>query len=171
MGKHMVCLHLGSNLGDRIHHLNQAIKQIEQHIGNVYSISNLYETDAWGNESQDDFYNLALLLATDLPPVIVLEQLLAIEDELGRIREERWGPRIIDIDLIYYDDCVIDIKNLKVPHPRLHLRKFVLIPLMDIIPFFVHPTFRQTTRELLAWSQDDLEVRELPIKLSGNTGL
>jgi 2-amino-4-hydroxy-6-hydroxymethyldihydropteridine diphosphokinase len=128
-------LSLGSNLGNREENLNQAIQLIRQNISTNLSISNIYETEPWGNLNQAGFLNLILKIEnSSFVPHEILEKIQKIENELGRVRVEKWGERCIDIDIIYYDDLIIDDARLVIPHPFVQERKFVLVPLADVAP-------------------------------------
>ena len=133
---------------------------ISSRIGNISKSSQLYKTAAWGKEDQDDFLNKAIISQTDLTPDEVLSEIHIIEAKLGRQRIEKWGPRIIDIDIIFYGEKIIKKPNLIIPHPHLTNRNFVLIPLMDIIPEFVHPELEQSITELNELCTDTSEVRK-----------
>jgi 2-amino-4-hydroxy-6-hydroxymethyldihydropteridine diphosphokinase len=140
---------LGSNLGDREEVLRQAIAHIAKEIGSIDAQSSIYETEPWGNINQPGFLNLALKVNTKLSAMQVLEEALAIEKQLGRVRLERWGSRIIDIDIIFYNADVIRIEDqLSIPHPEMQNRKFVLEPLCEIAPEFLHPLLNRTVKEL-----------------------
>lgn len=143
-------LGLGANIGERHENLKRAIQLLndESHV-EVTKESSIYETAPYGKTDQPDFLNMALEVETDLEPIELLEFCSSVENELGRVREEVWGPRIIDIDVLIYEDLEIDIDNLIVPHEEMHLRKFVLEPLNEIAPNAVHPTFNKTVKELL----------------------
>ena len=143
-----VHLLLGSNLGNRKEILDKAIELIIQKIGVIVSQSKDYETKPWGVTDQPDFLNLAITIHTKLKPLEILEQTQAIENQLGRVRKEKWGARLIDIDLMFYGNEIIDEPNLKVPHPLMQERDFALIPLAEIAPNFVHPVFGETVLEL-----------------------
>ncbi|CAM3396902.1 2-amino-4-hydroxy-6-hydroxymethyldihydropteridine diphosphokinase [Nosocomiicoccus ampullae] len=143
-------LGLGANIGERHENLKRAIQLLNAgpHV-EVAKESSIYETAPYGKTDQPDFLNMVLEVKTDLEPIELLEFCLSVENELGRVREEVWGPRIIDIDVLMYEDLEIDIDNLIVPHEEMHLRKFVLEPLNEIAPNAVHPTFNKTVKELL----------------------
>lgn len=159
-----VFLLLGSNLGDRLQILKSAEILVEERIGKIRSASSVYETAPWGVLDQPAFLNQILIVTTGLMPEEVLRIVLEIEHELGRIRYERWGARVIDIDMLYYQDLVMDTVRLTLPHPRLHERKFTLVPLHEIAPDFIHPLLLKTTSQLLAECSDPGAV----IIFSGN---
>ncbi|ETZ23453.1 hypothetical protein N824_18505 [Pedobacter sp. V48] len=157
-----VYLLLGSNLGDREQLIEDAIKQIANEIGEVLIRSSVYETEAWGNEDQPSFLNIALGVETKFTPTEVLNKALGIELELGRVRHEKWGSRLIDIDLIFYDDIVVDMgAELQIPHPQMQYRKFVLEPLAEIAPDYVHPVLKMTVSEVLERLRDNLSVSKI----------
>lgn len=145
-------LSLGTNLGDRLSHLETARALIGQRIGMVQAVSGVMETEPWGFESSNRFLNMALAVITELNPMEALKATQAIEKEMGRVKKSlnsRYSDRIIDIDLIMYDSQVIDIPGLKIPHPLMHMRKFVLEPLSEIAPDLTHPVLHKTVREML----------------------
>lgn len=154
---------IGGNQGDRIALLHKATDLIQTRIGSVAHLSPVYETAPWGlfapGETPQNFLNLALEVLTPLPPIKALHEALAIEKDLGRQRPygttgSFYSSRPIDIDLILYDDLVIDTPELVLPHPRMHLRQFVLKPLCDIAPDYIHPIFNKTIRQLLEQCPD-----------------
>lgn len=151
-------LHLGSNQGERHLFLGDAILSINRQVGIVVNASDIYETAAWGNTQQADFLNIACLVHTELSPFEVLAETQAIEQILGRQREEHWGPRTIDIDLIFYNDDVIRESQLEIPHPFLAERRFVLQPLADLAPNWQHPVLRKNVAQLLVECEDEGEV-------------
>ena len=150
-----IFLSLGSNLGDRQAVLALAREQIAKRVGVVSSESSVYETEPWGVADQPAFLNQVIRAETTLAPEEVLRIILDIEHELGRVRYERWGARVIDIDLLYYNALVLDSARLTLPHPRLQDRLFNLIPLAEIAPGFVHPSLKKTSLELLESCTDD----------------
>lgn len=138
----MACVGLGANLGDAPATVRAAIRALAALPDcRLLAASRLYRTPAWGNEDQPDFMNAAVALETALPAPLLLERLLAIEQAFGRVRlpGERWGPRTLDLDLLLYGEQVIDLPQLKVPHPHLHERAFALLPLADVAPEAVIP--------------------------------
>jgi 2-amino-4-hydroxy-6-hydroxymethyldihydropteridine diphosphokinase len=151
---------IGGNLGDRAAYLAEAVNQISARCGRVTSTSSLYETAAWGNTNQPAFYNQAIMLITPLSPETLLELLLAIELEMGRAREEKYGPRTIDLDILMIDDKVLDTPKLTIPHPHLHSRRFALLPLAEIAPSLHHPILDKTIHELLLNCPDTLDVQK-----------
>ncbi len=154
-------LHLGSNLENPLKQILLAHWLIEEEIGKIQDYSLYYKTKAWGNEDQNDFINSAVRINTKLDPQEVLKKIQKIELEMGRMRLTKWGPRIIDLDIIFFNSLILNSSNLNIPHKLIQDRKFVLIPLMDIVPEFVHPILNKTTKELLASCKDTLEVIKL----------
>lgn len=155
---HKVYLLTGGNLGNRIATLDSASKLIEQCIGYISKSSSFYETAAWGNVHQPPYINQALEVNTTLKPLDVLHKIWTIEEQLGRVRRNKWEARIIDVDILFYDHLIIDKAELKVPHPLLHKRNFALIPMLEIAPHKRHPVFRKTIEELYLESEDTLDV-------------
>lgn len=158
MQKQEAYLGLGSNLGDKKENLEKACHLISSEIGQIIGFSSLYITEPWGNTEQDQYINQVVRIFTDLDPAFLLAQLHKIEDKIGRIRDEKWGPRIIDIDLLYYGKYVIDRDDLIIPHPELTERNFVLEPLAEIAPDYMHPVFRLSNKELLGFCADTSKV-------------
>lgn len=159
MDLHVVYVLSGSNLGDRVSQLEHARSEVERRIGRMTGSSALYETAAWGKTDQPAFLNQVIRLETRLSAADVLEQLLSVEHALGRERRERWAPRTVDLDLLFFDTEVLALDGLEVPHPRLHLRRFTLEPMVELAPDFVHPVFRLSMKELLDRVDDPLSVR------------
>ncbi|GAA4199142.1 2-amino-4-hydroxy-6-hydroxymethyldihydropteridine diphosphokinase [Pedobacter jeongneungensis] len=153
---------LGGNLGDREGNLKRAIALLEEKTGKVISVSSLYETAAWGKTDQPAFLNQAIALKTGLSALQVLDHALNIEQELGRVRKDKWGERLIDIDLILFGDEIINISNkLQVPHPHMQYRKFVMEPLAEIAPDVLHPVLGETILAISRNIEDPLEVKKL----------
>jgi len=154
--QHQVVLSIGSNQGSRLENIQKCIDLIHQNVGTVIQVSKLYETPAWGFES-DAFYNCALLLHTYSSAQKILNQILKVEKELGRIRlnQEGYQSRIIDVDLIAFDAEIIDTEKLQVPHPLMQNRNFVLLPMQDLKLNWKHPILQKTVSELIAITTDD----------------
>lgn len=149
--QHQVFLSLGSNQGNRLENIEQAIALIHQEVATVVLVSSMYESDSWGFES-DSFYNCAIAIHTNLTPLKLLKKILRLEKKLGRIRTESplYQPRVIDIDIIAYGDEVNETEFLQVPHPHLQNRLFVLLPLVEIVPHWTHPKTKKTITELIS---------------------
>jgi 2-amino-4-hydroxy-6-hydroxymethyldihydropteridine diphosphokinase len=152
---------LGTNLGDRFHLLHAAIDLIRTEIGSLISISSIYETAPWGVLDQPSFLNQVIAVSTHLIPAELLQVSLHIEQKLGRVRHEKWGARLIDIDMLYYEQEIILSDDLIVPHPRLHERRFTLAPLAEIAPHFLHPILNKTNEELLLICGDSSDVQRI----------
>ena len=148
----------GSNLGDREDFLRQARFAIEKQVGVIRQASGLYQTAPWGIRDQPDFLNQALLVRTALSPFAVLKTVKQIEQQMGRMEVLRWGERIIDIDILFYGDLILESPTLTIPHPRLHERNFALAPLAEIAADFTHPVLKKTVTVLLEGSEDELEA-------------
>ncbi|MEM6318299.1 MAG: 2-amino-4-hydroxy-6-hydroxymethyldihydropteridine diphosphokinase [Bacteroidota bacterium] len=155
---HQLYLSIGGNLGQRKANLAKAIELTSEEMGMVSQVSPIYETKAWGVENQPDFLNQALLVETMLSPEAALSTVLKIEAAMGRVRERKWYTRLIDIDILFYDDLVINTPKLTVPHPFIANRNFVLAPLADIAPDFIHPVLQKSVRELYRICKDPLPV-------------
>jgi 2-amino-4-hydroxy-6-hydroxymethyldihydropteridine diphosphokinase len=162
-----IFLLLGSNLGDRLANLQRCTQLIREDIGKIVKQSSIYETVAWGKTDEPSYLNLALQIDSNLRPLDLLHSCLSIENKLGRTREEKWGSRTIDVDVIYFAQRVIDSKDLKIPHPRITERKFVLAPLVEISPEFSHPVFQKTNTQLLRECPDPLAVNIFSSSLLG----
>lgn len=154
-----VYLGLGSNLGNREENLKIAQCFIEENFGTIISLSSIYETAAWGLTEQNAFLNQVICVETKLPAIKVLQIVLEIEKSMGRIRELKWGARIIDIDILYYANKIVTLPNLSIPHPFIEERRFVLVPLCEIAGEFIHPKLHQTNLELLEKCQDSGEIK------------
>ena len=151
----------GSNLGNREDQLEKARKLISGQCGIISRVSSLYETAPWGKTDQPAFLNQALLLQTEFDAPRLLRELLNVENSMGRIRHEKYGPRIIDIDILFFNDEIIKLPHLTVPHPEIQNRKFALVPMNEIAPGLVHPILNKTIKNLLSTSKDKLEVKLL----------
>lgn len=160
MDTHTVYLALGSNLDDRHENLRQAVAALSPQI-DIKAKSHIYETDPWGYEDQPKFLNMAVRGLTYLEPEPLLKHLKRLETALGRQKTFANGPRSIDIDILFFDDLILETPLLTLPHPRLHERGFVLLPLMDLAPDLVHPLLKKSIRELAASSSLDgiIQVR------------
>ena len=149
----------GSNLGKRMVNLARALELVEQKGGKVVAQSQLYETAAWGIRDQAPFLNQVMELETPLSARELLNALLDIEQSMGRQRKEKWGERLIDLDILYYGDAVIEEPGLNIPHPHIAQRRFTLAPLCEIAPLLVHPVLRKNQLQLLEECPDKLEVK------------
>ncbi|MEM6724562.1 MAG: 2-amino-4-hydroxy-6-hydroxymethyldihydropteridine diphosphokinase [Bacteroidota bacterium] len=156
-----IFLQLGTNMGEREHHLAEAKKRIGDQLGLIKNQSAIYETAAWGIEDQPAFLNQVLEIESTMGPWQLMERILDIEQQMGRIRDQKWGPRTIDIDLLAHGQNRIISALLRLPHPELPNRKFVLIPLQEIAPNWMHPISRKSINELLESTSDPLEVNIL----------
>ena len=155
-----VYLLLGSNLGDKFNNLKIAIEELEHKAGKLIASSTVYQTAAWGFEAQPDFVNQAILLETALLPLKLLNTLHEIEQKMGRQPGPKWQERLIDIDILLFNNEVIDYAFLKIPHPELHNRRFALVPLAQLAPEFIHPVFITSISKLLEACPDQLDVKE-----------
>ncbi len=152
---------IGGNLGNRIENLAMARSLIENELGKIIKASSIYETAAWGITKQPDFLNQVLLIKTKFPPEKMMQLILSIENKMGRVRTQKNASRIIDIDILFFNDEIISNENLTIPHPEIQNRKFALIPLNEIASDLVHPVFKQSIKNLLSTSKDKLQVKPL----------
>jgi 2-amino-4-hydroxy-6-hydroxymethyldihydropteridine diphosphokinase len=155
-----VFLGIGTNLGEREENLKRAINSIGDNIGKVVRVSSVYETEPWGFSAENNFLNIVAEVETILTPSGLLGAILMIESQLGRHREEKqFTSRVIDIDILFYEDLIIDETILKIPHPHLHKRKFVLVPFSEIAPDQMHPLLKKNIAALLDLCEDMSRVR------------
>lgn len=154
-------LSTGSNLGNREQALATAGELINRYCGNIIKTSSLYETAAWGKTDQPSFLNQALTIKTSLNAEQLMRCILKIEKQMGRVRKEKYGPRLIDIDILLFNSEIHDYNFLKLPHPEMQNRRFALLPLAEIAPDVVHPVFNKTISELLNGCEDKLEVTKI----------
>ncbi len=152
---------IGGNLGDRIAILTTARNFIESELGNIIKASSIYETAAWGIKEQPDFLNQVLLIKTILSAEELIKHILLVEEKMGRIRTQKNASRVIDIDVLFFNDRVLNTPLLTVPHPQIQYRKFTLIPLAEMAPNFIHPVLKKSIKHLLMDCRDELEVRKV----------
>lgn len=159
MKSYKVVLLIGGNEPNSLDLIFDALQIIDNEVGRIVTTSSLYQTAAWGPIPQPDFLNAAVLLSTTFPPQLLLVKLLNIEARLGRKRIVKYGPRTLDIDVLFYGNEIIRSKTLKIPHPEIANRRFVLMPCCEIIPRFKHPIMKQSMLQLLDKCKDQLEVK------------
>ena len=156
-----VYLSIGSNKGNRSVLINKAIDEIEKKVGKIISRSSIYQSKSWGFDS-NDFYNLCLLIDTDILPKSLLINLKKIEKSIGREDVDgSYSDRFIDIDILFYDNITTDSEDLKIPHPKIEIRKFVLVPMLEIADDYVHPILNKTIKEL----DNDCSDKDTPLKI------
>jgi len=154
-----VFISLGGNLGNTLEIFKNSSLEIEKKIGRITTFSKIYQTAAWGKTDQADFLNQVISLETDLGPEKIMSELLEIELFFGRRRDLIWGPRILDLDILFIGNQMIHSENLDIPHPQIAHRRFVLIPMVEIAPHFMHPVLQQTMSELLEETSDLQSVK------------
>ncbi len=159
-----VVLHLGSNMGDRAHNLDRAISYIQQTIGTITRLSSVFITEAWGVVDQPDFLNQVVVLDTMLSPENLIQTVQKIETIIGKEKEFHWGPRYIDIDVLFFGSQIINKKHLRVPHPEIQYRNFVLVPLNEIEPDFIHPVLNKSIDNLTKSCDDTLSVAKYKLE-------
>ena len=152
---------IGGNEGNRLAWLADACANIEGSAGLILRLSSFYETAAWGKIDQDDFLNQALQIQTPLDAPALMDALLQIEEKMGRRRMEKWGSRLIDIDILFFNDEIIRTPRLVVPHPEIQNRRFALAPMEEIAPLYIHPVLHKSIRDLLAECPDKLDVKKI----------
>ena len=155
-----VYLLLGSNMGNSKLQLSTAIAQIKKQIGRVTRRSSLYSTAAWGNTQQPDFLNQVIIVETVLTALQTMQTILSIEKQMGRLRTVKNAPRIIDIDILFFNKEMIELEQLTVPHPQIQNRRFVLVPLNQLSPNLQHPVLKKTIHQLLIHCPDKLNVKK-----------
>jgi 2-amino-4-hydroxy-6-hydroxymethyldihydropteridine diphosphokinase len=157
-----VFLGIGTNLGNREGNLRKAVEKVEENIGRILNSSSVYETAPWGFEAENDFLNMVISVETEYSPGELLKKILGIESMLGRERnQDRYSSRVIDIDILLYDDLIINEKGLKIPHRLMHERRFVLVPLCEIAPDLLHPTLNMPISSLLHDCRDRSKINKL----------
>jgi 2-amino-4-hydroxy-6-hydroxymethyldihydropteridine diphosphokinase len=152
---------IGGNEGDRLKYLQLARDHISQHFGKIVQQSSIYETAAWGKTDQPNFLNQVLLISTLLDAPLLMQNILLAEKKMGRLRSEKYSPRIIDIDILFYNEEIVDLPELKIPHPEIQNRRFVLVPMNEIVPQLIHPVLHKTINTLLKECMDKLDVKKI----------
>jgi len=158
-----VYIQLGSNIGERESFIAKSMEQIEENIGKIITESSIFETIPWGNENQNNFLNSVIKIKTPFDSFKVLKKSQEIENNLGRERVEKWGERTIDIDILFYNNEIINTTKLIIPHPLIQQRKFVLVPLSEIAPNYIHPTLKKNISTLLSECKDNQKVLDYEI--------
>ena len=160
---HQVILLLGTNQGNRLKNLTVACRSICDCIGKLKKSSSIYETEPWGFQTENTFYNQVIVISSEFSPNEVLDKILAIEIQMGRKRTNAKGysSRIIDIDILFYDSLFLSQPNLSIPHPKIQERRFVLVPLNEILSDFIHPFLDQEIKMLLKKCSDELKVKKV----------
>jgi 2-amino-4-hydroxy-6-hydroxymethyldihydropteridine diphosphokinase len=153
---------IGGNEGDSMACLTLARANIEKMAGRIIQTSALYQTAAWGKTDQADFLNQALQVETSLEAPALMASLLGIEEMMGRQRGGKYGPRIIDIDILFFNDDIVALPQLLIPHPEIANRRFALAPMAEIAPELIHPVIRRSIRDLLAECTDQGNVKKIP---------
>lgn len=153
----------GGNIGNRAGYLEDAAKYISEFCGKILKKSSLYETEAWGKTNQANFFNQAILIETTFTADELMKKILLIEENLGRIRNDKYGARTIDIDILFFNDEIINEPKLIIPHPEIQNRRFALAPMNEIAPEFIHPVLLKNISELLKECADKLDVKKRKI--------
>ena len=156
----MIFLQIGSNIGDRYSNLMTCVKNIELFTGKIINKSKIYVSECWGVQNQRDYFNMVVAVKSIYNPFKVLKIISKIENDMGRIRKKKWDSRIIDIDILFFGKQIIKSKELIIPHEHLYKRMFVLRPLADIAPFFIHPELKKNIKQLIKECKDDNTVFE-----------
>ncbi|MAX68101.1 MAG: 2-amino-4-hydroxy-6-hydroxymethyldihydropteridine diphosphokinase [Flavobacteriales bacterium] len=158
-----VYIQLGSNIGERESFITKSMHKVECNIGKIITASSIFETTAWGNENQNNFLNSVIEIKTPFDAFTVLQKSQEIENNLGRKRSDKWGERTIDIDILFYNNKIINTKELIIPHPLIQKRKFVLVPLSEIAPNYKHPILKKNISNLLSECKDTQKVLDYEI--------
>ena len=159
---HTAFIGVGSNLGDPLQHCRAALSQIRSHPSlTLVHQSHFYKSEPFGKQDQDWFVNLVIQIQTDLSARALLDALMSLELAMGRERGEKWGPRIIDLDILFYDTVVFDEENLRIPHPGIPERRFVLEPLNELADNLIHPVLNKSIGTLLSELQDNLKIERM----------
>ena len=153
-----VYLLLGGNINDRLANLNKAGQLLEKQVGKIIKFSGIYETASWGKTNQPDFLNQVIVIESDLTPQQLMEQILSIENKMGRVRTEKNASRIIDIDILFFNEEIIETDSIIIPHPQIQNRIFVLHPLNELSPDLIHPVLKKPVHQLLIECSDALTV-------------
>jgi len=160
-----IYLSLGSNLGNRLNNLREAVNQLESHGIKTLEESTIYETEPWGMAEQGWFLNMIIEIEISLNPEKLLQNLLEIEQKMGRERKEKWGERIIDLDILYYNELIVEKEELVLPHSGIPDRNFILNPMTELNPFGIHPVLKKNQMEMLASCKDTLACNTTDFKL------
>jgi 2-amino-4-hydroxy-6-hydroxymethyldihydropteridine diphosphokinase len=159
---HQVFLGIGGNLGNKYDNLTKVLLLIENELGAIRKKSSVYETSPWGFQAEDNFWNMVVQIETRITPNEFLQKIKTIEQEFGRKRQTgNYSSREMDIDILYFDDLIVENERLKIPHPHIHERLFVLVPLAEIAPELKHPKFQKTSFQLLESCTDKSEIKKL----------
>ena len=158
-----VYIQLGSNIGERESFITKSMHKVKDDIGKIITASSIFETTAWGNENQNNFLNSVIEIKTPFDAFTVLQKSQEIENNLGRKRSDKWGERTIDIDILFYNNKIINTKELIIPHPLIQKRKFVLVPLSEIAPNYKHPILKKNISNLLSECKDTQKVLDYEI--------
>ena len=158
-----VYIQLGSNIGERESFISKSMEQIEENIGEIITESSVFETIPWGNKNQNNFLNTVIKIRTPFDAFKILQKSQEIENNLGRERVDKWGERTIDIDILFYNNEIINTTKLIIPHPLIQQRKFVLVPLSEIAPNYMHPILKKSISTLLSECKDNQKVLDYEI--------
>ncbi|MEM7550036.1 MAG: 2-amino-4-hydroxy-6-hydroxymethyldihydropteridine diphosphokinase [Bacteroidota bacterium] len=160
-----IYLLMGSNLGDRFNNLKLCMEELRKEVGKITKTSSVYETAAWGITEQNPFLNLAVEIVSDLNPSEMIDHFERIERKLGRKKVVKWGPRIIDVDILYFNDVILKTPSIQIPHKEIQNRRFALEPMIEINPSFQHPVFNVSQIDLLKNCKDPLDATKLNLQI------